>query len=137
MLESYLISAAIKSTVLLAAGLLGLRLLRGRDAAVRHLVCLVALGSAAVAPLLALWSPQWSFLISVPAGGGAAGGANEVETGMLSWPVALAWIWALGTFVMAVRAAGGWIVLLRARRGSVHFQDGVAAKFGSATSARR
>ena len=128
MLESYLISVAIKSTVLLAAGLLCLRLLRGRDAAVRHLVCLVALVSAAVAPLLTLWSPQWSFLISVPAGAGGAGGANEVATRMLSWPVALAWIWALGTFVMVVRAAGGWIVLLRARRRSAHFKNGVATE---------
>ena len=51
MLESYLISVAMKSTVLLAAGMLCLRLLRGRDAAMRHLVCLAALASAAAVPL--------------------------------------------------------------------------------------
>ena len=74
MLETYLISVAMKSTILLAAGLLVLRCLRGRSAAVRHLVCLTALATAAVVPPLALWSPQWSFLISVPAklGAGAA-----------------------------------------------------------------
>ncbi len=97
MLETYLISVAIKSTVLLAAGLLCVRFLRGRDAAVRHLVCLVALVSAAAAPLLALWSPQWSFLISVPAGPhGAPGGGNSVATGLLGWPIMLAAIWSLG-----------------------------------------
>ncbi len=73
MLESYLISVAMKSTVVLAAGMLCLRLLRGRDAAVRHLVCLTALASAAAVPLLAVWSPQWSILISVPAGSTGAG----------------------------------------------------------------
>jgi TonB family protein len=128
MLESYLISAAIKSTVLLAAGLLCLWLLRGRDAAVRHLVCLVALGSAAVAPLLALWSPQWSFLISVPARAGATRGGSDVAIGGWNLPMTLAVLWALGTFVMSVRAMGGWVMLLRARRRSRHFQDGEAAE---------
>ena len=113
MLESYLISVAMKSTILLAAGLLCMRVLRRRDTGVRHLVCLTALASAAAVPFLALWSPHWSFLISLPAGpGGATGGG----------PMALATIWALGIFVMSVRAAGGWVVLLRARHRSVHFQ---------------
>jgi TonB family protein len=129
MLESYLISVAIKSSVLLAAGGLCLRLLRGRDAAVRHLVCLVTLVSAAVAPMLALWSPHWSFLISVPAGTrGVAGGANSVATGLSGWPMVLATIWALGIFVMTVRAVGGWVMLLRARRRSAHFLDGDCAE---------
>jgi TonB family protein len=123
MLESYLISVAMKSTVLLAAGLFVLRLLRGRDAAMRHLVCLVALASAAVAPLLALWSPQWSFLILVPAGRGAVAPAHEVVTGLSNWPMFLAAVWALGVLIMTVRAAGGWIVMLRARRRSAHFQQ--------------
>jgi TonB family protein len=137
MLESYLISVAIKSTVLLAAGLLSMRFLRGRDAAVRHLVCLVALLSAAVAPLLALWSPHWSFLISVPAGPqGAAGGGNDVATGLFNVPNVLTAIWALGTFVMTVRAIGGWIMLLRARRRSAHYRDGDGAevRIGSVTT---
>jgi TonB family protein len=128
MLESYLISVAIKSTVLLAAGLLSLRLLSGRDAAVRHLVCLVALVSAALAPFLALWSPHWSLLISVPAGLHGTGSGNGVATGAFSWPIMLAAIWALGAFVMTARSVGGWIVLLRARRRSTHFTNGDVAE---------
>jgi beta-lactamase regulating signal transducer with metallopeptidase domain len=128
MLESYLISVGIKSTVLLATGLLCLRLLRGRDAAVRHLVCLAALGSAALAPLLALWSPQWSLLISVPAGADAARGAREVANSGPNWPTTLAVLWALGVCIMLVRVVGGWVVLWRARRSSVHFQNNERAE---------
>src|ERR1700722_4740221 len=115
MLESYLISVAIKSTVLLAAGALCLRFLRRQDAAMRHLVCLAAMASAAAVPLLALWSPQWSVLISVPASAGAGLAGNTVGTGWANWPIALAGIWALGTLAMIVRALGGLIVLLRVR----------------------
>lgn len=116
MLESYLISVAMKSTILLATSLVVLRYLRRKDAAVRHLVCLAALASAAVAPFLALWSPQWSFLISVPAGARVASSANGVGTGSVNWPIVLAAIWALGALGMAARAFGGWVVLLRVRR---------------------
>jgi TonB family protein len=124
MLESYLISVAIKSTVLLAVGVLCLRFLRRQDAALRHLVCLAALASAATVPLLALWSPQWSVLISVPAGAGAGSGGNTLGSGWASWPMALATIWVLGTSAMVVRALGGWIMLLRVRRRSIHFESG-------------
>jgi TonB family protein len=128
MLESYLISVAIKSTVLMAAGVLSLRFLQRQDAALRHLVCLAALASAAAVPLLALWSPQWSVLISVPAGSGAGSGANTVGTGWANWPIALVAIWALGTSAMVVRAAGGMIMLLRVRRRSIHFESGDQAE---------
>jgi len=136
MLESYLISVAMKSTVLLAAGMICLRLLRGRDAAVRHLVCLSALASAAAIPLLVLWSPQWSFLISVPAGRHAGSGGGNVGTGPWAWPLMLEAIWALGTVAMLGRAAGGWIVLMRARRQSAHFQhgDGAEVRIGDVTT---
>ncbi|HTB16479.1 MAG TPA: M56 family metallopeptidase [Bryobacteraceae bacterium] len=128
MLESYLISVAMKSTVLLAAGLVCLRFLRGRDAAARHLVCLLALAGASAVTLLALWSPQWSFLISVPAGPRGAVAGSNVAAELWAWPPALAFLWALGTFAMMLRAAGGWMVLFRARRRSVHFQEGDAAE---------
>jgi TonB family protein len=128
MLESYLISVAVKSTVLLVAGLICLRLLRGSDASVRHLVCLLALASAAAVPLLALWSPQWGFSISVPAAASAVSGGNEARTAWWHWPAALPALWVLGTFLMMLRVAGGWIVLLRARRKSAHFQDGEDAE---------
>ena len=128
MLELYLISVAIKSTVLLASGLLCLRLLRGRDAAVRHLVCLATLGSADAMTLLVLWPEQWSFLIAVPAVAGATGPVAKVATGFPGWANVLAAIWALGTLAMSVRAMGGWIVLRRVRRRSVHFQNGSGAE---------
>lgn len=124
MLETYLMSVGMKSTILLAAGLLLLRCLRGQSAAVRHLVCLTALASAAVAPVLALWSPQWSYLISVPAKLGAGSGVRDVGTDAANWPAVLAGVWALGTLVLAIRAAGGWFMLLRARRRSAHFRIG-------------
>jgi TonB family protein len=128
MLESYLISIAIKSTVLLAAGMLSLHCLGRQDAALRHLVCLAALVSAAAVPLLALWSPEWSFLISVPAGPGTASGGNHVGTRFASWPMALAAIWGIGTLAMAIRAVGGLFMLLRVRRRSIHFRSGDKAE---------
>src|ERR1700733_7213688 len=124
MLESYLISVAIKSTVLLATGALSLCFLRRQDAALRHLVCLATLASAAAVPLLALWSPEWSVLISVPAGAGAGSGGNNVGTAWASWPTALVAIWALGSLAMVVRAVGGLIMLLRIRGRSIHFKSG-------------
>jgi TonB family protein len=136
MLESYLISAAIKSTVLLAAGLLCLRLLRGRDAAVRHLVCVAALVSAAATPLLALWPPQWSFLISVPAGPPAGSGGSDLGNNPWTWPMTLASVWAFGAFVMVVRAVGGWVVLWGAGRRSTYFecQDGAEVRMSELTT---
>jgi TonB family protein len=125
MLESYLISVAIKSTVLLSAGALSLRFLRRQDAALRHLVCLAALASAAAVPFLALWSPQWSVLISVPASAGAGSGASSVASGLSNWPMVLAAIWALGILAMAIRTVGGLIVMARIRRRSLYFRNEV------------
>ncbi|HTC36720.1 MAG TPA: M56 family metallopeptidase [Bryobacteraceae bacterium] len=128
MLETYLISVGMKSTILLATGLLLLRCLRGQSAAVRHLVCLTALASAAVVPMLALWAPQWGYLISVPASRSVAPGGNSLGASIAIWPLALAGIWMLGALALAIRAAGGWIMLLRVRRQSVHFQNGDSAE---------
>jgi Zn-dependent protease with chaperone function len=119
--EFYLISVAMKSTILLAAGALILRFLRGQSAAVRHLVCLAALGSAAAVPLLALWTPHWSFLISPPGGRSAGPFGNPMGAHLTRW--LLARVWAIGALAMAVRAVGGWFVLWRARGRSVHFQQ--------------
>jgi beta-lactamase regulating signal transducer with metallopeptidase domain len=128
MLESYLISVAMKSTVLLAAGLLLLRFLRRQSAAVRHLVCLTALGSAAVVPALALWLPQWSYFVAIPAGTGATLNPYRLGSAFHHWPSMLVTLWALGAILLAIRAAGGWLILRRARRGSVHFMQGEAAE---------
>ena len=128
MLETYLMSVGMKSTILLATGLLLLRCLRGQSAAVRHLVCLTALASAAIVPVLALWAPQWSYLISVPGARGVALSGNPLGTTPASWPLALAGIWMLGALALSIRAAGGWIMLLPIRRRSVHFQNGESAE---------
>jgi hypothetical protein len=120
MLESYLISVAIKSSVLLAAGALSLRCLRRQDAAMRHLVCLAALGSAAIVPALALWLPQWSYFVAIPAGAGAISNPR--------WPAILATLWAIGAILLAIRAVGGWLILQRARRSSIHFMQCEAAE---------
>jgi beta-lactamase regulating signal transducer with metallopeptidase domain len=128
MLETYLISVAIKSTILLLVGIIVSHFLRHRDAALRHLVYLAALASAAAVPLLVLWSPHWSLLISVPSGPGVGRIGSHAGAAPLSWPVALATIWALGALVILVRAAGGWIVLWRVRHRSSAFQHGDAAE---------
>jgi hypothetical protein len=122
MLESYLISVAMKSTILLAVGALILRLLRGQSASLRHLVGLATLGSAAAVPLLALWSPHWSYLIFVPGGRGAGPSGNPAGAGLANHLLALAGVWAIGALAMVVRAAGGWFVLWHARGRSVYFQ---------------
>jgi TonB family protein len=127
MLETYLISVAIKSTVLLASGLLVLRCLRRRSAAVRHLVCLTALASAAAVPALALWLPQWSYLISVPAKVGV-GGMSDAGADRTFWLRTLAGLWALGVFAILTRAVGGWIMLFRVRSRSEHFANGEGAE---------
>ncbi len=125
MLEAYLISVVLKSTVLLISGALLLRVLRKKDAGTRHLVCLATLGSAAAVPLLALWSPDWSFNIAVPVGAGVGGSAaNGTATQTWSLPIVAAAIWAIGVLGLAIRALGGWLLLLSVRRESVHFQDG-------------
>lgn len=128
MLETYLISVAIKSTILLLVGIIVSHFLRHRDAALRHLVYLAALSSAAAVPLLALWSPHWSLLISVGSAAGVVGVGNQAGAASSSWPVALATIWALGALVMLLRAIGGWIVLLRVRHRSSPFRHGDCAE---------
>jgi beta-lactamase regulating signal transducer with metallopeptidase domain len=128
MLETYLVSVVMKSTILLAAGLLLLRCLRGQSAAIRHLVCLTALGSSAVVPALALWLPQWSYFVAIPTGTVAVLNPYRLGSAFHHWPAMLAMLWAVGAIALAIRAAGGWLILRRARRGSIHFLQGEAAE---------
>lgn len=132
MLEAYLISVGTKSTILLAAGTILLWRLRRQGASARHLVCLAALSSAAAIPLAALWSPRWSVAIAVP-GGIGAGPAHSGGPALVSWAPMVAWLWALGAMVMAIRAAGGWFLLWRARRRSTAFRfaDGTEARIAN------
>lgn len=128
MFESYLISVAMKSSIVFAAGLLLLRCLRGQSAAVRHLVCLTALGTAAVVPALALWLPQWSYFVAIPAGTGAVLNPYRLGSAVHPWPAILLKLWAVGAILLAIRAAGGWMILRGARRSSIHLMQGEAAE---------
>jgi beta-lactamase regulating signal transducer with metallopeptidase domain len=128
MWETYLVSVVMKSTILLAAGLLLMRCVRGQSAAVRHMVCLTALGSAAVVPALALWLPQWSYFVAIPAGTGAVLNPYRFGSSIHHWPAILVKLWAVGAILLATRAAGGWLILRRARRSSIHFMQGEAAE---------
>lgn len=123
MREAYLISVALKSTIVLAAGWV---CLRSRSAATRHLTCLAALVCAATVPLLAMWQSHWTFVIPVAAFPGEA--RWGIAIGHWHWPAMITLLWALGTAGMLMRAAGGWILLMRARGQSLHFQDGKPAE---------
>jgi hypothetical protein len=90
MLNLYLISVATKTTILLAAGLLLIRWSRRQSTATRYLICIAALMTAAVVPLLALWSPHWSYFITIPAKLGAGSGGYRVKHGFADWPTLLA-----------------------------------------------
>jgi len=128
MLNVYLVSVATKTTILLGAGLLLVRWSRRQGAATRHLICLVALMSAAVVPLLGLWSPHWSYFITIPAKLGTGYGGYRVGHRFTDWSTLLAAIWAVGALIFAVRSAGGWFVLRCARRRSSRFMRGAAAE---------
>jgi beta-lactamase regulating signal transducer with metallopeptidase domain len=127
-LETYLISVAMKSTILLVAGWLLLECSRRQSSATRHLICLAALMSSAAVLLLARWSPRWSYFVAIPAGTGAVSNPNRLESSFHHWPVILASLWAVGAIFLAIRAAGGWLILRRARRSSIHFMQGGAAE---------
>jgi beta-lactamase regulating signal transducer with metallopeptidase domain len=127
-LEAYLISVAMKSTILLAAGLLLFECSRRQSPATRHLICLAALMSSAAVPLLARWSPRWSYFVAIPAGTGAVSSPNRLPSAFHHWPAILAALWAVGAILLAIRTVGGWLILRRARRSSVHFMQGEAAE---------
>ena len=128
MLESYLISVAMKSTVLLAAGMLvyASSWAGGGCAAFGWHGGACECGCGAVAGAL-VSAMELSYFC--PGGRGRRIGCEAAwQPGYASWPMALVAIWALGTLAMAIRAAGGLIMLLRIRRGSVFFQAGDGAE---------
>ncbi|HEX5229701.1 MAG TPA: M56 family metallopeptidase [Bryobacteraceae bacterium] len=128
MLESYLVALAVKSTLLLAAGVLLVRCSPRASATTRHWICLSALLSAAVVPLLAWWSPQWSYFIAISAGTAAGPSLNRMPSASRIWPGIVAALWGAGAIISAVRALGGWLILHRTRRNSVHFMSDQAAE---------
>lgn len=127
MLEIYLIAVATKSTILLVAGLLLFECSRRQSATTRHLICLAALASSALVPLLVRWSPRWSYFVAILAGTGAGSRLNHAES-FYHWPAILATLWAVGAILLAIRAAGGWLILRSARRSSIHLMQCEAAE---------
>ncbi len=124
MLESYLISVAIKSTVLLLAGMLCLRLpgpagcgcaAFGLSDGARQRGCHSVAGALVSAMERSSFLSRWARALD-PAGA-------RWEARLANWRMALAAIWALGTFAMAIRAAGGWVMLSGVRRRSEYFTD--------------
>lgn len=127
----YLIAVAVKSSALLAVGLISLRALRKADAGLRHFICVLSLGAALSTLLVALWSPQWSIVIPISTVAGAASGGNSAAP-VLRWPTIVFAAWAIGTLAMLCRLTGGLSMLALARRRSTAFriQDGVEARIG-------
>lgn len=128
MRDMYLIAVATRSTFLLIVGLLLLWCSRRQSAATRCLICLSGLASSGFVPLLAVWSPRWSYFVAIPGGREADSGLNRVTSAFHHWPAILTALWASGAVILAIRAAGGWWILRRARRDSVHFMDSEAAE---------
>lgn len=122
MRDMYLIAVATRSTLLLVMGLLLLACSRRQSAATRHLICLAALASSALAPFLAGWSPQWSYSVAIPAG------ASRLTYAVHHWPAVMTMLWAVGAAILAVRAAGGWWMLRRARQRAIPFMQAEAAE---------
>jgi len=120
MLASYLIAVVVKSSLWLAAGLVGLRFLRKADAALRHSVCLVALAGAVSTLLLALWNPQWSIAIPISAVAAVSSGGNGAAP-VLQWPTIVSAAWSIGALAILCRLIAGLSALALARRRSVPF----------------
>jgi len=65
-LFAVLVDAALRGSVILVAALAATRLMKGRSAAARHLVWVVALASMLALPLLSRVLPAWR-VVPVPA----------------------------------------------------------------------
>ncbi|MDQ1474368.1 MAG: hypothetical protein QOJ99_5848, partial [Bryobacterales bacterium] len=98
----------VKVTLLFALALCCVRLMRHRTAALRHLVCAVALSGALVFPVLPAFAPKaipvhvpLVFIASANAVAGSAPRIFPLATIVLT-------VWALGTLALLTRLAGGY-----------------------------
>jgi len=131
MSASYLITVIVKSSLLLAVGLISLRLLRKADAGLRHSICVFTLASATASVLLAFWNPGWSLPVPVFTVAAASNGLNTAKM-PIPWPAVILTVWALGAVVILFRWIGGLFAVALARRRSTPFQihHGVEVRIG-------
>ena len=125
---SWLLSCAIKASLLLAASWLGAALLRRGTAAARHQIWTLGVVGALLVPLLcwalpslplALPSLSLSSERAAVTGSFAApavfvtGGAATTAAAAPIWPMWLAIAWVVGTLVIAIRLVGGHLAARR------------------------
>src|SRR5260370_12259501 len=110
---SFAILVTLRATVLLAAALVCLALMKNRAASVRALLCVVALAGAILLPFVSWASPSWEMVAAVPrfttvtaAMTGAAAPSG------IPWRQALLPVWLGGALVIALRCVVGcWLSL--------------------------
>jgi hypothetical protein len=129
------LSLLAKATMLMAAGLIGARIVRRSRASVRHLVLVATFGALTALPIVALVMP--SIAIGVPVTAGSDRGQTGFKLGsdrgqtpavsatrassdlpasrwpMPGWPDALRMVWAAGAALMLTSLG---VALLRLRR---------------------
>ena len=142
---SFFVEAALKSTVVLSAAWLGVLALRGRSAAVRHVVWSAACAALLALPLLSMMLPSWrvpiagshlvpGFLLHADAVGAAQEGARQAahDTAITvplqsapwlpGWPLLLTSLWAAGAAVSLGQMLRGWAAMERLRRRARRFE---------------
>jgi TonB family protein len=140
----FLAGLALKSTAVLASACLITLFLRGRSAAVRHLVWTAASAAVLMLPLLSVSLPA----LRVPLPAGATGpaafqvfasarvpqGPHSTQTALpvrkagaaapVDWMPILVGLWAAGTLLAFGRMLAAWVTLARLRRRAKPFCDG-------------
>jgi len=113
------ILALAKATLLFLAGLAFLRFSRRAAPAVRHLICLCAIGGS-LAVLLTLFIAEPAVVIHLPP---IAESARAVGTGSKAWSLAefAAAVWACGCAFVMLRFLIGCAILARVRRSATPF----------------
>jgi TonB family protein len=121
---SFAILVTLRATVLLAAVLVCLALMKNRAASVRALLCVVALAGAILLPFVSWASPSWEMVAAVPrfSAVSAAMTSSTAPSGM-PWSQALLPVWLAGALVITLRWLGGWWLSVRVRRRSERLDD--------------
>ncbi len=118
----------LKSTILLAATLVCLRLARNTSASNRHLLCTLSLSGLALLPAFMLAMPSWTVAGSLPSLTYAVSSAIQdrspgTSPSTLLWSWILLSCWASGAALVLLRSALGWFLMVRERRRSAPLLD--------------